>query len=582
MTLGVLHLELGSPPHLPPLADEDHDTALRHLKQCLTDEYGARVTVLGSSRAATPKLLTENLPAVRSGGTPLFGAVLLLFRSYVTTFERGGEEFCAVALRDSTPGRPGSMMPVRRLLDSVAGLVPEAPVLAMLDLHVLPSSSRRPPPAPCEVAALLQGHVTDRDGQETCLLARVQGGRPQQGQAPVAHALDRALRFTADGGAAASLADIIDRSHAHLSSGGRSVTVLHRPRRDVDVVPLNKEQRLSGHIREDLYSPDPGSRLDAVVELADLAREGEAHARHCLEEMRKNDHSAEVRAFALAVDQSGQGPSVRQLVDFGFVPAATVVENTGPVMPPLTEWFDGRGVMGVDAPVGQSFERPSHRVRVPAFRIAVRPTTNGDYLSYVLAAGAEPPGHWRSGWVFTEDVNDPVVMVSWYEARRYCRWLTAQARAEGLLDSSLVVTLPSEAQWEIAARNAKDDIHPWGDGFDPLRCNVRATGLGRVVTPGSFSPAGDSRAGCVDLIGNVWEWTSSAWGRSGRHPHFTYPYAADDGREDPDTSGDVRRVVRGGGYYYADVCANSYTRNRVTPTERHPAGGFRVAVCREQ
>ncbi|MEW2557538.1 formylglycine-generating enzyme family protein [Streptomyces griseorubiginosus] len=582
MMLRTALVNLGMPPNLPPLVDEEHNVALQRLKYCLQTEYEARVAMFGSSHTATPKLLLERLSDVADSHIGSSDVVLLVLRSYVTVFERQGVRFCAVSLRDSTPGRPSSMVPTSELLGQLSSIAGDAPVLAFLDLDLLPSSSRYTTPAPHDVAALLRDNAAASLRHRASCLVRVQAMRSMAKRAPMAQALERILQSTADGGTAVTGADVIDRSYSYLSSGGLSAIAMHKARQAGTFVPRNRDQRLPEYLREDLYSPDPGSRLDAVVDLADLMRGNNDYARRCIEDLQENDRSAEVRTFAFAASRSQRIPDISRLADFGFLSAAAVRESSAPVIPPLTDWLDGLGVMGVDAPMGQSFERPAHRVNVPAFRMALRPTTNADYLAYVLATGAEPPGHWRSGWVFTEDLHHPVVMVSWYEARQYCRWLTEQARIAGLLDESQVIALPSEAEWEIAARNGGSETHPWGNYFDPDHCNVRATGLGKVVRPGSFSPAGDSSAGCVDLIGNVWEWTTSAWGRSGRHPHFNYPYNADDGREDPDSTGDVRRVVRGGGYYYADVCANSFTRNRVAPSDRHPAGGFRVTVRREK
>src|SRR5262249_37658076 len=148
----------------------------------------------------------------------------------------------------------------------------------------------------------------------------------------------------------------------------------------------------------------------------------------------------------------------------------------------------------------------------------------------------------------------------------------------GVLPRHERIVLPSEAQWECAAGNRRGDPYPWGDQPDPERANIRATGLAKVIEPGRFSPAGDSVAGCQDLIGNVWEWTRSIWGGSARKADFGYPYDPADGREDLHSDPTVRRVIRGGAFYYAVECANSYTRNQMPPGNRHPAGGFRVAV----
>ncbi|WP_232236684.1 formylglycine-generating enzyme family protein [Micromonospora globosa] len=136
------------------------------------------------------------------------------------------------------------------------------------------------------------------------------------------------------------------------------------------------------------------------------------------------------------------------------------------------------------------------------------------------------------------------------------------------LASGQRIILPSEAEWEAAAGNSHGDLHPWGDTADPRRANIRATGIGAVVAPGRFSPEGDNQAGRQELIGNVWEWTRSLWGYSGNHPTFGYPYRHDDRRETASTRPGARYVIRGGVFYYATECANSFTRNRMLATDR--------------
>jgi formylglycine-generating enzyme required for sulfatase activity len=175
-----------------------------------------------------------------------------------------------------------------------------------------------------------------------------------------------------------------------------------------------------------------------------------------------------------------------------------------------------------------------------------------------------PPGHQTQPAYWSDDAFNnpaqPVVGISWHEARAYCAWLSAQTDQD--------FRLPTEAQWEAAARGQEARRYAYGDKFDAALCNTFETHI-RRTTPIRLFPGGDTPDGLVDMTGNVWDWTSSLY--------RPYPYEATDGRENPIT-GDGRRVVRGGSWGYYQVLARPAYRLRSDPDDRGGNVGVRL-VC---
>ena len=209
---------------------------------------------------------------------------------------------------------------------------------------------------------------------------------------------------------------------------------------------------------------------------------------------------------------------------------------------------------------GDSDEKPAHRLKLPAFQIARVPVTNAQYALYVADAKAQPPQHWRGGEIPKGLENHPVVHVNWHDALNYCRWLSEK--------SGKTITLPSEAQWEKAARGPKDQReYPWGDRWEELHANTGELGLSETTPVGLFIQ-GASPYGALDLSGNVWEWTRSLL--------ENYPYDQKDGRENLQASGP--RVVRGGSWINPARSARCAFRNRYNPDNRSNDLGFRVIL----
>ena len=234
-------------------------------------------------------------------------------------------------------------------------------------------------------------------------------------------------------------------------------------------------------------------------------------------------------------------------------------------------------------------EKPLHQVDLPYdYWLARCPVTVAQFRAFVEASGRRPQDK-RSLQGLD---NHPVVYVTWHEALAFCRWLAERWQAQGILPSGWQVTLPSEAEWEKAARGGLEipasplvrsigaapgtaltpnpqpqRRYPWGDEADPNRANYDDTGLGQTSPVGCFS-GGASPYGCLDMSGNVWEWTRSL--------DRKYPYDPQDGRED--LKGTNVRVLRGGSWSVIRGRARCAVRVRGLPAHRGSNIGVRVLV----
>jgi toxoflavin biosynthesis protein ToxD len=204
-------------------------------------------------------------------------------------------------------------------------------------------------------------------------------------------------------------------------------------------------------------------------------------------------------------------------------------------------------------------EQPQHLVSLQAYEIAQFTVTNAEYYTFIWDSGHRIPRAW-TGYTFPVDSeNHPVVGISKIDAETYIKWLNDK--------NEVNFRLPTEAEWEYAARGDDGRIYPWGNTFDPWRCNT-AESVKKGTTPvGSYSPSGDSVSGVADMVGNVWEWTQSLF--------MPYPYKPNTNREEVKPNG--RYVVRGGAWYYTRKLARCTAREGVLPDHLSPSIGFRLA-----
>jgi formylglycine-generating enzyme required for sulfatase activity len=192
--------------------------------------------------------------------------------------------------------------------------------------------------------------------------------------------------------------------------------------------------------------------------------------------------------------------------------------------------------------------KPQHEVILPTYYIARYPVTVAQFRTFVESSGHEP----ADKDCLNGQPYHPIVWVSWHDAMAYCYWLTRRLQewpetpeplAQLLRQSGGGVVLPSEAEWEKAARGTEGLVYPWGHDPDPNRANYNDSGIGATSSVGCF-PDGASPYGVEELSGNVWEWTRSLEG--------DYPYPADTAgraeREDLQVRDNRPRVWRGASF----------------------------------
>ena len=224
--------------------------------------------------------------------------------------------------------------------------------------------------------------------------------------------------------------------------------------------------------------------------------------------------------------------------------------------------------------------REQHEVSLPDYRIGKFPVTNAEYGRFIDAGGYRDRRWWTdAGWLevgekrgeprFWHDArfnkpNRPAMGLSWYECVAYCRWLSAETGERW--------RLPTEAEWEKAARGVDGRIFPWGSAFDASRLNGRGPRDRQVctTTPVGAYPTGVSHFGLFDCVGNVWEWCATRWKKP-----FPYDTAQDEWQADY-LQGQNLRVLRGGSWYDTQEATRCMHRFKFQPYGWNDRGGFRL------
>lgn len=199
-------------------------------------------------------------------------------------------------------------------------------------------------------------------------------------------------------------------------------------------------------------------------------------------------------------------------------------------------------------------QQPEHKVRLDAFYIDQYEVTNREYKKFIDSVQfSELPGHWEEG-TFPEGKGDlPVTNVTWREALTYALWAGKR--------------LPTEAQWEKAARGTEGRLFPWGEEYKKGWANVGVDGAKALASGGSY-PKDVSPYNVYDMAGNVMEWTSS-WYQP--YPGNTYQFKK---------FGKEFKVLRGngfqkGGHYFLEAYRYTFYRTEAKPDEYFENVGFR-------
>lgn len=376
-----------------------------------------------------------------------------------------------------------------------------------------------------------------------------------------------------------------------------------------------REAKVAGNIEQEVW----GALLagQTLAEVADLARISPQH----------EEKVARIRRWQVHILRGGTLPAVERAA------AGNTLAKLGD---PRSEVMTIEGMQFCSVPAGpflmgspdkdeKAFddERPSHRLELPYdYWMARYPVTNAQFRAFVEAGGYYERRYWtEAGWTWREkeqveappDLGEPwnlssapMVAISWYEALAFTRWLTEWLREQAKLPDTWEVSLPSEAEWEKAARGGEtisvepviislgdrwEDVaatelrsnphpqrrYPWSDTPEPDRANYDETNIGTTSAVGCF-PDGASPYGVEEMSGNVWEWTRSLWGTDWQKPDFVYPYKPQDGREDLAAPQIVLRVLRGGAFHLYERLVRCAIRYGNNPVIRYGYLGFRVVV----
>lgn len=255
----------------------------------------------------------------------------------------------------------------------------------------------------------------------------------------------------------------------------------------------------------------------------------------------------------ISASNAASAPTMGMSVALYYSPS-----RLGPAPSPMVRVPVGAFTMGTDERLPD--EGPAHQVTLDAFDIDVFEVTNLQYQHFIEQAGRRAPDHFASRQFPSGKADHPVTFVTWFDAQAYCQW--AEKR------------LPTDQEWEKAARGSDGRTFPWGNDFKMHAANtpVRWGVIGQEgdTTPVGAFADGVSPYGLFDVSGNVWEWTGS-W-------YLPYP----GNNRDSENYGEKYRTLKGGSwwdcsFYQCGISAPVFNRSFFSPKVKNATFGFRCA-----
>lgn len=278
-----------------------------------------------------------------------------------------------------------------------------------------------------------------------------------------------------------------------------------------------------------------------------------SHQEHDLAELIKNENCKECHS-TFHNNTTGSNPASHSTPSKAFNKVDP--SKHSPASPPEGMVYipAGEFIMGSDNRMPD--EKPEHVSHTGAYFIDINETTNAQYLAFVLATNSRLPKLLETGNIPFGLEDHPATFVTWYDAQFYC--------------ASRGKRLPTEKEWEKAARGTEGNLFPWGNKFDPRNGNVPDLGIGGTTPVGRF-PTGKSPYGLNDMSGNVWEWVNAVY-----LPH--------PGNKVPNENyGERFNLLKGGSwvdcnFYKCGISAPTFNRSFFVPETRNKGFGFRCTM----
>jgi formylglycine-generating enzyme required for sulfatase activity len=243
---------------------------------------------------------------------------------------------------------------------------------------------------------------------------------------------------------------------------------------------------------------------------------------------------------------------------FDRLRGAKALEQWPTAETPMVEIPAGEFAMGLDGVQALEDERPKHQVWLPAFFMDLHEVTTGQYASFLAATNRNVPWLWDT-LELGQDRDRPVIGVDWSDADAYCRWKGKR--------------LPTEAEWEKAARGMDGRLYPWGN--QPPHKDLANFALGarfsysQVLMPVLSYERGKSPYGLYQTAGNVWEWVEDWYSTN------YYEVSPDRNPQGPEEG--QFKVLRGGSWSDLPKYLLAYGRFKLPPDTRNSYTGFRCA-----